>query len=737
MRHTNAMSGPTSAAEEGQPGARRQRGWTISLDDAGSSLAGPLLVEKVGAKAGNLARARRAGLPVLPGVVLPADAAAAYTDGDAPDHDGVVANWLAVTADLSRSAGGPLVVRSTAPDEDAAEDSHAGRYTSILDVAGAEAVDRATRAVIASGEGAMAVLAQPLVVPSVAGVLFGMDPVTGRTDRVMVAAVPGLPDQLVSGRVSPTHYHLTRHGRVRQVDRHPDGPVAVLDGRTARRLARLAERVRRLFGSPQDVEWAIDTAGRLWLLQSRPITTRVPVPASKAVLGVAGVDETFPDRLAPLEVALWVPPLRDGVRHAVELTRAFPAKVVAASPVVTDVDGRVVADQLLVGRLPVRRHWFDPRPPMRRMSVAWRVGRLRGALVPLGARVVERADRSLSALPAPEEMSDEDLLGAVARAEDSLSALHGTEILAGMLLGSHADAAPAPSAIAEGLGLLTRARRAAAEDAMVPSEEALVAAHPVLLALSPPRIGSRAPLPPSPAGDEVIPAAPAGGAAAAAAREGRRSGVAARAREVGLVREALRLRARWVQEAQAAMIEELARRLRRDGLLGEVASVRMMTLDELGLAVRRGRVPADLVDRTRRFDQPVAALPATFRLSTDGRPIAVDIVVPDGEGSLRGTGAGGGQGRGPVAQDPSAVVAGDVLVTATLEPRLASLLPVLSGLVAETGSPLSHLAIVAREHGVPTVVAVAGARDQLPVGSVVMVDGATGSLARLDDPGGG
>jgi rifampicin phosphotransferase len=75
-----------------------------------------------------------------------------------------------------------------------------------------------------------------------------------------------------------------------------------------------------------------------------------------------------------------------------------------------------------------------------------------------------------------------------------------------------------------------------------------------------------------------------------------------------------------------------------------------------------------------------------------------------------------------------------VLVVATLDPRLAPVLSALAGLVAETGSPLSHLAILAREHGVPTVVGVAGARERFPVGTNLLVDGGTGHVEVVDPP---
>jgi pyruvate,water dikinase len=98
-----------------------------------------------------------------------------------------------------------------------------------------------------------------------------------------------------------------------------------------------------------------------------------------------------------------------------------------------------------------------------------------------------------------------------------------------------------------------------------------------------------------------------------------------------------------------------------------------------------------------------------------------------------GTGAGGGIARGPVTYDAENPPAGSVLVTTTLTPGLAPLLPQLAGIVAETGSVLSHLAILARESGVATVVGYAGATHDLLEGAVVEVDGNTGQVTIEDE----
>jgi pyruvate,water dikinase len=80
-----------------------------------------------------------------------------------------------------------------------------------------------------------------------------------------------------------------------------------------------------------------------------------------------------------------------------------------------------------------------------------------------------------------------------------------------------------------------------------------------------------------------------------------------------------------------------------------------------------------------------------------------------------------------IGDDPPA---GAVLVAPALKPQLAWVLPNLGGLIVETGSPLSHLAILAREAGVATVVAYPDAMSSFESGERVLVDGATGEVTR-------
>jgi pyruvate,water dikinase len=250
----------------------------------------------------------------------------------------------------------------------------------------------------------------------------------------------------------------------------------------------------------------------------------------------------------------------------------------------------------------------------------------------------------------------------------------------------------------------------------------LIERDPVVLALLAPRIGDRtgtdelgmivAP-PPAPAGvrNDPDPAA--------------------------VAREALRLRVRWLQELTARAAWELAHRLVAVGVLPSLGSVRLLTLDELAQAAQLRTLPADL-DARREPTGP--SLPARFRLDDDGTAWAAP--APSGRrrrraGSHDGViGVSTGSACGAVVvwqgQPDLDVPVGAVLVVSHLDPRLAPVISRLGALVAETGSALSHLAILAREYHVPTVVGVAGATSRFGDGQLVSVDGSAGTVNVID-----
>ncbi|WP_116451839.1 PEP/pyruvate-binding domain-containing protein [Blastococcus litoris] len=647
-----------------------------------------------GAKAAALATAYRHGLPTVPGFVISTAAVERIAAGE-PLADDVLTAWRELSEDGRRA----LVVRSSSTVEDLGDSSMAGRFESVVGVTGPEEFRRAVDVVVASrheaaagsgtltGREPLAVLVQPLLVARSGGVLFGIDPVSGREDRLVVAAVEGGPDRLVTGEVDGDRYELDRTGRRTGVTRG-DGGVR-LRRPQLRALARLAERTAEVFGGPQDVEWAFDEEGRLRLLQSRPVTAEPRGRPLGPVLGPGPVAETFPEPLQPLEADLWVTPLREAIRQALLLAGTADATAVDASPVVTVLGGRVAVDlDLLEPRqdTPRLRDRLDPRPRLRRLRASWRVGRLRSALPALAQDVLASADHVLAGVPVLSTLTDRQLVAVLHRVGPALVSVHAHEVLMGMLVDPEA---PRLTGVSAAMRALARSRQAGLPDAEI------VATNPVVLALAAPGICRFPQLPPEVEAPESPPPGDDG--------------------DAGLLREALRLRARWLQEVTARVAWTLGERLTRAGRLPRAEDVRGLRLTDLGAGIHDG-------DRELRpeFVEPEEPLPARFRMGDTGRPIAVG-------GTGGGTGAGGGTGSGPVdhGDDPPA---GAVLVVRTLDPSLAPVLPRLAGLVAETGSVLAHLAILARESGVPTVVGFAGAVDAFAEGTVVRVDGATGAV---------
>jgi len=220
----------------------------------------------------------------------------------------------------------PVAVRSSATAEDLPFASFAGQQDTYLNVVGVAPVLEAVRKCWASlwtdrattyraGLGidpagvALAVVVQRMVEAETAGVMFTANPLTGRRGHAVIDASPGLGEAVVSGAVNPDHYVVDAlTGRV--LERKPgDKKVAVravpgggtrtieapdaaagecLDDAQATALARLGRQAEQYFGAPQDIEWAIDGSGTLWLTQSRPITTLYPVPQRTGAQGGTG-----------------------------------------------------------------------------------------------------------------------------------------------------------------------------------------------------------------------------------------------------------------------------------------------------------------------------------------------------------------------------------------------------------------------------------------------------------------
>lgn len=674
--------------------------------------------ELTGGKAAALARAQAAGLPTLPGIVLTTeftdrleaeDAGDGHrgdrTTGDGDTGDDDVARAIRQAFDYLEGDQRALVARSSSRAEDTETSSMAGQFESVIDVRGIDAFAIAVRKVIGSrhavrSDAGIAVLCQPFLEPEWGGVLFGVDPVSGRSDRRVINAVHGGPHRLVNGEVAGSHTMLDERGNELEFVAG-DGPR--LPVQVQRQLLRLAAEAAETFGGPQDIEWAAGHDGELWLLQSRPVTSTVRGVPRGPVYGPGPVAETFPEPLKELEVDLWVWPLREAVREALLLAGSTTPARLAESEVVVSVRGHIAIDLNLAGveDETSRLRRMDPRRSVRRLRTAWRVGRLRAALPGLAEVLLDRVDQDLESVPQVTELSSRQLVALIRRGQVVLRALHAHEILMGLLVDTTGNQLTGASVA---LRVLTEARLDGLSDAEI------IARSPIVLALTAPKVRPVTELPQSSISLD------------SGADEGDS------APRAGLLREALRLRVRWLQELTGMAAWELGERIARAGGIDEAEQIRDLTLDQIdAFATKRGMTSPELIRRhVHDWGEP---LPARFQLSDRGFPIA----VRSGAGATGGTGAGGGVGQGPVTHDTQDPPAGSVLVTRTLSPSLAPLLSRLEGIVCETGSVLSHLAILAREAGIATVVGHADALEELQDGVQVRVDGTSGEVRVVDE----
>src|SRR6266516_2021899 len=211
----------------------------------------------------------------------------------------------------------PVAVRSSATAEDLPFASFAGQQDTYLNIVGVDGVldavlrcwaslwtDRAVSYRESLGldqsNVKLAVVVQRMVQSSVAGVLFTANPVTGKRRQAVIDANPGLGEAVVSGATNPDHFvvqnttgeiverrlgdkqvliQAAAGGGIQQIEAGAFPARACLSDEQIRALAALGARVEALYETPQDIEWAIDTSGQIFLLQARPITTLFPLPA--------------------------------------------------------------------------------------------------------------------------------------------------------------------------------------------------------------------------------------------------------------------------------------------------------------------------------------------------------------------------------------------------------------------------------------------------------------------------
>ena len=252
----------------------------------------------------------------------------------------------AITRSVTRLGGqAAYAVRSSATAEDLPTASFAGQQDTYLNVVGPAAIlqhisrcwaslftERAVTYRLRNGfdhrKVLMAVVVQQMLFPRAAGILFTADPVTSNRKIVSIEASFGLGEALVAGLVNADVYqvrdgevvvktvatkqlaiHAWPAGGTRELAIEPESQEqpALTDAQIVR-LAQLGRRIEAHFGHPQDIEWCLVDDG-FQIVQSRPITTLFPIPATSDqgnhVYVSVGHQQMMTDAMKPLGLSMW------------------------------------------------------------------------------------------------------------------------------------------------------------------------------------------------------------------------------------------------------------------------------------------------------------------------------------------------------------------------------------------------------------------------------------------------
>ncbi len=304
----------------------------------------------------------------------------------------VPTSWLTELTDLMAQAGlegHAVAVRSSGTMEDLPGAAFAGQHDTHLGVRGAEDVLAKVLACHASLwnahamryrqrlgvdhlEAAMAVVVQQMVevgAEEAAGVAFSVDPVRGEMGHVLINAAFGLGETVVGGEEPVDEYIVARDGHEQGAETIAEKPHALVsrpDGGTEEvdlsaehgarpaltaeqraEVADLAVAAEAHAGFPQDIEWAF-SAGRLFLLQSRPVT-RVAARLTRDESA-----ERFPTPIAPLTWDLVEDGFHRSLNHSFDLMGLPPFGDKWFVMKDSWIYGNQTAVELYADRLPLR-----------------------------------------------------------------------------------------------------------------------------------------------------------------------------------------------------------------------------------------------------------------------------------------------------------------------------------------------------------------------------------------------
>ncbi len=325
-----------------------------------------------GGKGANLGELIHANMPVPPGFIITTKAYDSFVSQNHlekiisanlqnKNNDGVAIRSAFIESKIpeevkkevlraySELGTGAVAVRSSATAEDLPEASFAGQQETYLNVVEERELLDATRRAWASLWTAraisyrarqgidqekvkLAVVVQRMVDADFAGVMFTSNPINGNRKEIVIDANPGLGEAVVSGRVTPDHFILSRGwflwhfiektkgrreliikskkgGGIEHIEQSSTkkGSIANLPEKVLTKLASMGVEIEKHFKSPQDIEW-VWSEGVISIVQSRPITAlpdELP-KQNKITRMLSGIiSEMMQTRPLPLESTLF------------------------------------------------------------------------------------------------------------------------------------------------------------------------------------------------------------------------------------------------------------------------------------------------------------------------------------------------------------------------------------------------------------------------------------------------
>ncbi|MDP3917764.1 MAG: phosphoenolpyruvate synthase [Candidatus Woesebacteria bacterium] len=221
-----------------------------------------------------------------------------------------------------------VAVRSSATAEDLPGMSFAGQQATFLNVKGESNLQVAVRECWASlftpraiyyrhsnkiqiEKVGISVIVQKMIQSEVSGIMFSIDPVTNRKDRIIIDAVWGLGEMIVQGSYIPDHYVVQKETfailskevndqKMQYIKKGNETKEVAVPKKNITRiklsedqiisLAKIAQKLQDHYYFPQDIEWALEK-NKLYIVQTRPVT---------AIRDIKNTDNSISSNLTPI-----------------------------------------------------------------------------------------------------------------------------------------------------------------------------------------------------------------------------------------------------------------------------------------------------------------------------------------------------------------------------------------------------------------------------------------------------